>query len=156
MKYIKLFESFEEEDIDIDDIKDIFLTISDYGLGVDEAFIAHLASMGGKDMIDDHNQLDMTNTKRGIIIKLLTKRLAHENSKFEFSEEFFEELEFSIEHFESKYGCKLSNIYLSKTKSFWVSDLDNLKKYSKDITPAALTWLSGIQIAFVLNDSVDN
>jgi hypothetical protein len=118
--------------------------------------LVNIASMGGKDIIEDHNELDMTNIKRGLMINLIMIREAHKNSEFNFSNDFYEELKLTIDHFESRYNCKLSNIYIMKNNVAWVSNVDNFKKYIESMSEAALSWISSIDIAFELNDTVDD
>jgi len=155
MKYIKLFEDFTA-DMNFHDIKDIFGNVCDFGMRFHDVNLVNIASMGGKDIIEDHNELDMTNIKRGLMINLIMIREAHKNSEFNFSNDFYEELKLTIDHFESRYNCKLSNIYIMKNNVAWVSNVDNFKKYIESMSEAALSWISSIDIAFELNDTVDD
>jgi len=158
MKYIKLFEKFDMDfppNMNFHDIKDIFGSVCDFGMRFHDVNLTNIASMGGKDIIEDHNELDITNIKRALMISLVMVRESHRNSDFDFSDDFYEELELTIEHFESRYNCKLSNIYVQKNKVAWVKDVDNFKKYIESLSEASLSWISSIDISFELNDSID-
>jgi hypothetical protein len=155
MKYIKLFENFDfPPNMNIDDIEEIFLSVSDLGFIFHDVHLCDIASMGDKDIIGDHNELDMNNPQRAVSIRLVMDREPHKNTEFHLSDDFYEEFKLTIDHFESRYDCELSNIYIRKNKPVWVKDIDSMRKYIKSLT--SISWISSFDLAFTLNDTIDN
>ena len=147
MKYLKLFnEQFEI--INYYDIRDIFLSVSDYGLRFHDVNKVNTGSLK-KDVVDDSDDLIITQTRPGVSITLKPIREAHKNTQLEFSDEFYDELTSAIEHFESSYNCELAHIYLSKNKFVWFKTVDAMKEYTSTQSKESMSWLSTIIITFV-------
>lgn len=149
MKYIKMFENWTEKyDGDFNDIEEIFLSVADYGLTMDDVRVGNMMSMGNSRIIDDHTEFDMSNILKSLTVKLIFNRDYNRNTNFSFTDEFYNELELTIEHFESRYDCVLSNIFISKNKSVWVKDVDAMREYTESLSDISISWLSFLDIAF--------
>lgn len=149
MKYLKLFEQFEGH-INYYDIRDIFLSVADHGLKFHDVNKVNTGSLK-KDIVEDWDDLDISESKPAISITLKTIREVHKNTQLEFSEGFYEELTSAIEHFESSYNCKLAHIYLRKNNSTWFKTIDVMKEYTSTLTKEQISWLWMIDICFIIN-----
>jgi hypothetical protein len=144
-----MFENWTEKyDGDFNDMEEIFLSVADYGLTIDDVRVGNMMSMGNSKIIDDYTEFDMSNILKSLTVKLIFNRDYNRNTNFNFTDEFYNELELTIEHFESRYDCKLSNIFISKNKSVWVKDVDAMREYTKSLSDISISWLSFLDIAF--------
>lgn len=132
------------------DIRDIFLSVTDHGLKFHDVNKVHTGHLK-QDMVDDVDDLNITESKPAISVTLKTIRESHENTLFDFSEEFYDDLTATIEHFESDYNCKLAHIYMRKNKSVWFKTIDAMKEYTSTLTKEAISWIWMIDVCFIID-----
>lgn len=118
MKYIKLFEKFQEKDFNIEYLEDILIPILDYGFEFDDVSVGWFSSnryfsaiRAKVNNLPSHFSLsrEEMNKRRYNNFSIRLKSTDY----FYYSEDFFEELQFIIDHVESKYDLKLNCIYTS-------------------------------------------
>ena len=149
MKHLKLFEDYsliQEGSINFYESEEIFFPMEDYGLKVSDVYTSHFLSMGGKDVIEDHNELSRP-VITGIAVRLRPNGL-------HIFGDFFNDLQSCISHFESRCDCKLSNIYFRTPNGCWFSSVDALSSFLPEQEIVDFRFLAFIDIAFKFNDSV--
>jgi len=139
--------------MNFDDVKDIFLTIQDFGLMFHNINLINALSMGDKNIIKDPKYLQKTQTDprkpyNGIKISLEIRREPTKNTEFNFGDDFYEELEFAINHFENRNKCLLSNIYIHKNNGVWLKNVDVMSSYIKTLSKESISWMSSIDLTF--------
>ncbi len=151
MKYVKLFENFIEnfeKSISFDEVRDIFLPVADHGLSVNDCFVGNFSPMDGKKIIDNPNDFNNKKSFKGLCVRL-------SNKNFNFTDDFFDDLQSSIEHFESRCVCKLNSLFVRVTGGQWFSDVDTLREYTKE-NKINTSFILFIDIVFSLDKPVDN
>jgi hypothetical protein len=106
MKYLKRFnESIKEEDLDLDDIKDIFQDILDEEFKIEDVHIGSSLTIAPKLWCNSHHDF----SGKPIPSLTITFKSLYEKPKYDFS--LLDILNNSIKHFENYYKVKLESIY---------------------------------------------
>lgn len=162
MKYLKKFKLFESQDNEqiVQEIKDIFSGIDDFGLEVDDVYSSTSLSIGERDIVTDHREFEMilgpdgkwTGTFQSLSIRLKSK-----NKEFYIDESLFQELKDCIGHVESQLGLKLNNLYLRTSNGVWFKDVDTLQKWIEELPFAqrsSLKWVLYLDLTFKINEQI--
>lgn len=119
MKYLKLFE--DHLNIDVEDIKDILLPLSDdYNLKFKDAKIGESIRMES----EYRTASDILHYKD---FERYNSYIIHLSGKIKYEKEFFKELKYVVEQIESYAGLKLHCIYISSFKHEYFKDIDTLE-----------------------------
>lgn len=127
MKYLKLFETFNEKDFDITELEDILMYITDYGFEFDDVSTGTAISIGD-DYVDNTSHFSLNSTElekrryNNFSIRLKCK------SEIVIDEQFFDELKLVVEQIESRYELSLDCIYTSYLKHVYYKNVDILKE----------------------------
>lgn len=106
MKYLKRFnESLEEDDWDLDEIKDIFQDIIDEGFSLDDVHIGSSLPISPKLWCNSHHDFS-GNPFPSLSINFKSE---YKNPKYDLS--ILDVLDECIKHFEKYYGVELESIY---------------------------------------------
>ena len=128
MKHIKEYNKFSEDDDIYNEVVDIFSYLSDYNLYVEDIYRGNALSMGGKDVVDNHVDLEFNS-----IFKSISIRLKPKIKDFTFDEELYGELKDALSHVESSLGLELNSIYLRTFDGVWFNSVDVMKKYIDEL-----------------------
>jgi len=123
-KYRYIDSSLKEEDISIDEIKDIFIDLKDNSLEVGDVFLGSSISIGKEEVIY------LSNFTKSISIKSLIIRLTPLYfDSFDISNDIYINLQNSIGHITSLYNIKLDHIYLNcMMKQCWFNSVITFEK----------------------------
>jgi len=122
MNYIKLFENFDN--IEYFDMEDIFLTIIDKGLIIEDAMVCNIIDIGDNDVVFGNSNTESTS---GLLLEFSTETGLYFNS------EFYNELDLAIKHAESRYDIKLNNIHIDSSRFELVHDEDKFNIYCSTV-----------------------
>jgi len=127
MRFIKLYESFEEDKYE--QIKDIFINIRDCELKVSNVFAGISLSIGNKKIVTDYNKFGNSGNIRSLSVRLVPVVLHN----FYIDDNLFDELRSSIGHLESELELELNNIYLRTPSGIWFNSVDSMEDYIKKL-----------------------
>lgn len=114
MKYLKLFENFDIDSFDIEELEDILISISDYGFKFEDVSTGSAIKIN-RDYVDNASYFSINEESyKHFSIKFKSQGYSFLN------DDFFQELSFIIEHIESRYNIKLHCIFTSMAIS-WVN-----------------------------------
>lgn len=150
MKYLKEFSKFSDDDKEIfSEIVDIFSYVEDYNLCVDDVYRGNALSIGDKDIIHNHQALELSSIFKSISIRLKPKT----KGDFYFDEELYSELKDALKRVESYLGLELNSIYLRTFDGVWFNSIDVMKKYIDELPFAKKSILRHIlYIDFTFKD----
>jgi len=120
MKYIKLYENFDEPDID--DLEDIFINITDLGFEFKDAFISSFSKITSP--ILPYKQIDRDDVYDGSFKSLIID--LNDIDSF-IDHDFTTELYHSIKAVESMYGYKFKTLKVGQENWFTITEKSDLE-----------------------------
>lgn len=129
MKYLKLFENFDIDSFDIEELEDILISISDYGFKFEDAYTGSAIKIN-RDYVDNASYFSINKESyKHFSIKFKSQGYSFLN------DDFFQELSFIIEHIESRYNVKLHCIFTSGLKHVYYKNVDVFRNKLRQILP---------------------
>lgn len=141
MKYIKLFESFE--DINDNDVIDIFSPVCDLGFDILDVYEGNFLTPS-KDIVDYHEDMSKPSI-RGIAIRI---DKTGGGLGMNIDDTFVNELNDSILHFESQFKCELHYISLRTPAGIWFRNIDVVRNNMDLIINHSSKFTSYIDVVF--------
>ena len=131
MKYIKLFENFEDNiEFDIQELEDILISMSDYGFIFEDVSTGSAIKMN-RDYVDNSSYFSVNKDS----YKHFSIRFKSQDYCF-LNDDFFEDIKYIIEHVESRYNVELHCIFTSGLKHVYYKNLDVFKSKLREIFPS--------------------
>ena len=125
MKWIKLFESFFDNDYDINYIEDVCLSLSDYNLELNDVKEGSAIQFPkDKTIVTDSDDFDMSLTYESLVLSIKPIEGGFLINK----ESFYEDLDDIIYHMESKFNLKLECIFFNTGSCFYYKSLEYFKQ----------------------------
>lgn len=143
MKYLKLFENFEDIDnFDIEELEDILISMSDYGFSFDDVYIGSAIKMN-RDYVDNSSYFSInSDSYKHFSIKFKSQDYCFLN------ENFFEDLKYIVEHVESRYNVELHCIFTSGLKHVYYKNLDVFKSKLRETFPRSMEHNADIRVKY--------
>lgn len=128
MKYIKLFEGFEDNvDFNIEELEDILISMSDYGFNFEDAYTGTAIKID-RDYIDNSSYFSVNkDSYNHFSIQFKSEDYSYLNDNF------FEDLKYIVEHVESRYNVKLHCIFTSALKHVYYKNLNIFKNKLREV-----------------------
>lgn len=125
MKWIKLFESFFDNDYDINYIEDVCMALSDYNLELNDVKEGSAIQFPkDKTIVTDSDDFDMSLTYESLVLSIKPIEGGFLINK----ESFYEDLDDIIYHMESKFNLKLECIFFNTGSCFYYKSLEYFKQ----------------------------
>lgn len=164
MRHLKKFESYSdleklENSITFQNLRDIFIDVRDCGLEVADTYCGNSLSLGGKSIVTDHHDFDISYPSFTIRLRVVKSSDQNERGYFYIDDNLFEELKSAISHTEREYDLVLNNIYLRTSEGAWFKDVDVMEKFINELPFAkkqSLKWVTYIDITFFKHQDESN
>jgi hypothetical protein len=125
MKWIKLFESFFDNDYDVNYIEDVCMSLNDYNLKLNDVKEGTAIQFPkDKTIVTDSDDFDMSLTYESLVLSIKPIEGGFLINK----ESFYEDLDDIIYHMESKFNLKLECIFFNTGSCFYYKSLEYFKQ----------------------------